>query len=102
VSESFGVGEIAIIVAAPDCDHIFPEFIGSEVEVTAPLDWVWVWEDRKHRSRRREQAYIVRLPNGEEIAALPESLRKRPPPREPTSTWDDVIVWRPKETAHVG
>jgi ribosomal protein L21E len=32
-----------------------------------------------------------------------DAIRKLPPPpREQTSTWDDVIVWRPKETSHVG
>ena len=101
--ENFKVGDLAIIVTACDHDLLFPEYIGEEVEVTRDLSLVWVWEDRKHTSRRPEWCYVVRLRSGEEIAALPENLRKRrpPAPREQTSTWDDVIVWRPNETSHV-
>jgi hypothetical protein len=48
--------------------------------------------------------YGVKFPDSDLMwLAEPHELRKRrpPPPREQTSTWDDVVVWRPKETSHV-
>lgn len=41
---------------------------------------------------------------GKLVWSQPDSIRKIPPPppqREATSSWDDLIVWRPKETSHV-
>lgn len=44
----------------------------------------------------------VVMDDGQDLYSRISCIRKLPPPqREPTSTWDDVIVWRPKEIAHV-
>lgn len=50
-----------------------------------------------------EPRHLVVMRDGERIHAGVSCLRKRrpPPQREATSSWDDVIVWRPKELAHV-
>ena len=45
--------------------------------------------------------HSVRMKDGVFLDVAQRCLRKRrpPPTREQTSTWDDVIVWRPKEIA---
>jgi hypothetical protein len=98
VAESFSVGEIAIAWKA---DEPTSRFNGEEVEVVAlpgtneyesPITGRWVDADK----------YVVRH-DGRFYQVSPRYLRKkRPPPkREQISTWDDVIVWRPKELTHV-
>jgi hypothetical protein len=94
VAESFSVGEIAILVdngtpMEPGCES----YTGQEVEITSGRQFsiaiIGCWY------------YDVRSKDGVELEAAESSLRKRRPPREPTSTWDDVIVWHPRETSHV-
>lgn len=100
MSHKFHIGEIAIAWCA---EKLTSRFNGSEVEIIAqpqPHDWhlsltgKWVTAGK----------YVIALA-GAYYEVLPENLRKRrpPPAREQTSTWDDVIVWRPKtkETSHV-
>lgn len=45
-----------------------------------------------------EPRHEIEMRDGGLLDAAERCLRKRRPPREQTSTWDDVIVWRPKAT----
>ena len=92
MGESFSVGEIAIL---QNCDD--PRDNGDECEI------VRLPEPKSYRFNGRVVPaghYIVKHRVGWQgtpyWGAPPETLRKRPPPREQTSTWEDVIVWRPK------
>jgi hypothetical protein len=95
VAESFSVGEIAIAWYPGEARH------GVECEIIAlpqphdhpsPITGKWM---KAHK-------YMV-LYEGTYYQVFEKRLRKRrpPPTREPVSSWDDVIVWRPKETSHV-
>lgn len=95
MSESFSVGEIAIMRSD------WPEFDNTEVEVVGGL----AMRTGKLRdgSSRTSVCYVVLRHDGKQHQVDPPRLRKkRPPPqREAISSWDDVIVWRPKEMQHV-
>lgn len=97
-SESFSVGEIAIL---RHCEN-HPEYEGTDCAIVDPLTEKMVHEARTGVLEIR-MAYGIRAHDGRLFAAQPHHLQKKKPPpvREQTSTWDDVIVWRPKETANV-
>lgn len=90
MAESFSVGDVCEIVESA----LYPHHIGLEVTVMGELRAVAGWPGVFHE---------IRYPDGGTGDARPQCLRKkRPPPtREQTSTWDDVIVWRPREVSHV-
>lgn len=92
--ESFSVGEVAILVPCAPYDPQAEKYLGQEIEIVAPLELVLHMDD---------PAYQFKASDGVIGWATPKALRKRrpPPTREQTSTWDDLIVWRPKEIAHV-
>lgn len=96
--ESFSVGEIAIVCGYFD----WPELVGSEVEIIGPLSTYRCCK-RNTSILIERHGYMVRRPDGVLAIYVPEHLRKRrpPPTREPVSTWDDVIVWKPREVSHV-
>lgn len=88
MSETFSVGEIAVAYGW----ETNPEFNGCAVEVIGGLE--------ARHPPDASLTYLVRMPNGLLTRTL--MLRKRPSSmREQTSTWNDLIVWRPKETVHV-
>lgn len=83
MAESFSVGEIAIIVAASE----WPERIGWEVEIIAPLgDYSYC--SRFDSQIRIATGYRIRMPEkcsltGTSTAVCkPEFLRKRRPPQD--------------------
>jgi hypothetical protein len=94
--EQFSVGEIAVAQNAVRAT----ELNGVEVEVVQALHSVFGIRIDTNELGAFE-VYTIRLPNGEFASALPHQLRKRKPPptREQVSTWNDVIVWRPRESA---
>lgn len=85
MTDKFEVGEIAISVYS-----VRGEQPGFEVEIVAGLDW----RDSIHRGY--VECYLVRKHGDLELyAALPQQLRKRRPPREPTVDWSEC-AWRPE------
>jgi hypothetical protein len=89
MTEKFEIGEVAIVVK---CFHN-PALEGTEVTITGPLTW------RPTATAGHVRAYKTSAPSklGGWFVAEPFQLRKKAPPaRESLSTWDDVIVWRPK------
>lgn len=95
--QRFEVGEVAIV----PCSKFWPEYNNSEVEVIGGLAEYERWGDRDHTFKEKVVGYRVRAQDGRIFVARPCKLRKKKPPRQPVSTWNDVIVWRPKETSHV-
>jgi hypothetical protein len=94
MSESFSVGEIAIIHCVAN------EKNGDECEIVAlvrPVDYV-----SEVTGNLIFAGKLLVLYRGKYFQVFSKHLRKRRPPRDPTSTWDDMIVWRPKDTSHVG
>lgn len=94
MSESFSVGEIAIIHYAdgPDPrngDEVAIIALAQAEDYVSPITGKWI-----------KAGKLVVEYRGTCFQAYPKHFRKRRPPREPVSTWDDVIVWRPKEMAH--
>ena len=96
--QRFEVGEIAIIHGLVHK----PQHNGMECTIVAlPRPTEWVNEEGRLTSAGH---YRIHRNGYYEVTQIrPENLRKKRPPqsREPVSTWDDVIVWRPKETSHV-
>jgi hypothetical protein len=92
MSASFSVGDVVEIIDSGRV-HRHHQLIGTEAVVLAGPCESFLMESRVY--------YVIAGHDGVEYYADPLCLRKRHPPREQTSTWDDVIVWRPKETAHV-
>lgn len=100
--QQFAVGEIAIW-----CRPGSPNF-GKEVTVIGPLRLAttldaWSGEISTGLRYQIEHSPGWVLGPHERLVkkfAPPEHLRKRwpPPQREATSSWDDVIVWRPNTT----
>jgi hypothetical protein len=80
--QCFSVGEIAIVAMADD--EVWQRYVGTECEVIAIGCICGCDAD-----------YTV-LIDGLLVGAYARYLRKRPGKREPTCTWDDVGVWRPK------
>jgi hypothetical protein len=92
--ENFKVGEIAMLQNFSRN----AQFNGDECEIVAlprPCDWI------DSEGIQTNAGYYVTKHHGKVWQTAPHRLRKRPPPREQTSAWDDVIVWRPKEMSHV-
>lgn len=93
--DKFSVGDVVEIVLPPGaiCARHLEHVLGKEgTIVELSVDYV-----------RGIPQHGIEMRDGERIKAARTCLRKKlPPPREQTSTWDDVIVWRPKEIAHVG
>ena len=94
-NETFKVGERAMFVAF-DGSHGIPAN-GEIVTITAgPFTDPALYEGNV--------GYFIQTDTGRKMDVGIVCLRKLPPPppqREATSNWDDLIVWRPKETAHV-
>jgi hypothetical protein len=72
---------------------------GMECEVIEQEGWGWATHERSGATEY-VFGYRVKWADGAFARQDRKYLRKkRPPPqREQTSTWDDVIVWRPRET----
>jgi hypothetical protein len=87
-NEAFSVGDLVEVILAKPNEPACVGMRGTVIEVGV-ADWTGV--------------EFVRVDYaGHLVYSRPKVLRKIPPPkREPTSTWDNVIVWRPKETSHV-
>lgn len=95
MSHTFKVGEIAIAYCP---EKPLSPFNGAEVEVAA------LPQEAEYRSKLsgkwvEPMKYVV-LYDGSYYQVSPPYLHKKPPPRELISTWDDVIVWRPREKVH--
>lgn len=90
----FSVGEIAI-VAGPFNHHEYDKYIGTEVTILGPIEVCPVDGSSAHR--------ITPLENdGRTWWAEPRQLRKKPPyDGNVKTTWDDLIVWKPKEVVTV-
>lgn len=88
--EKFEVGDrVEVILARPSQ----PVVVGQRGVVVGPPEW------------DSAGVFYVQVDYEglcEPVHSRTDAIRKLPPPtREPVSTWDDVIVWRPKETSHV-
>jgi hypothetical protein len=100
VAESFSVGEIAIVHVCGyhsryGLNDGMSKYLHTEVTVeSAPVELF---------TQSRPQHVVRSALDGSTFYVSICCLRKcQPPPhRETVSTWDDVIVWRPKETSHV-
>lgn len=88
--ETFSIGEIAILVRVGGAGNV-----GDEVEVCRLSGCGWHSDNLPRHS--------VVGTDGFKYCVPVEDLRKRrpPPQREATSSWDDVIVWKPREVEHV-
>lgn len=98
MAKAFSIGEIVIV---RDADNPGDPRNGDEAEVVdlpRPTDFFSSASGKMVHAGK----YVI-LYCGAYYQTWPKHLhkRRRPPPREQTSTWDDVIVWRPKETSHV-
>lgn len=84
--EKFELGEIAVIVNA---HPMFQQYVNTECEIIGVDCYI---------SDDRPSEYFIQCADGFRCYASSRNLRKRrpPAPREQTTTWDDVIVWRPK------
>lgn len=73
----------------PRCSMAAQQYIGCEGAITElGVDYV--------------PRHLLKMSDGAEMYVAAHCLRKKEPPkREQMSTWDDVIVWHPKETTHV-
>ena len=91
--ESFKVGDVVEILHGSAADEV-RHCIGMEGSIEElNIDRMW----------NGVPCHGVVTKSGERLNVSASLLRKkRPPPvRERTSTWDDVLVWRPKELTHV-
>jgi hypothetical protein len=94
MSESFSVGERAV-------------FVGYAKGAGRPIDGEVVTIDSTPITDAKYYyggvGYFIRTDDGMRMDVGIVCLKKIPPlpQREATSSWDDVIVWRPKEKAHV-
>lgn len=87
----FKVGDICVLIDHKQHSTEGRAYVGREFEITSLTARHPRWD-----------CQVRALDDGKEADACFRVLRKKQPPaREPTSTWDDVIVWRPKETTHV-
>jgi hypothetical protein len=94
-NDIFSIGEIAIIHYAdgPSAKN------GEEVEIFAlaqPMDY----ESPITGKLINAGKFLIKY-RGDFYQCWPKHLRKRRPPDEPSSRWDDVIVWKPREVEHV-
>jgi hypothetical protein len=92
VAESFSVGDVVEIFQHPAAFIDPTHAIGREGTIVA-LYVDTIFGLQRHRVDCGDRVFRV----------TERCLRKKQPPqpREQVSTWDDVIVWRPKETSHV-
>ena len=95
--QRFSVGEMVLLVTRPPQSN--PEwhghrYHGCEAQVIRIGGDIFA----AMLGNNNEAIYRVRVEDGTEFQCFAHNLRKkRPPPqREQTTTWDDVIVWRPK------
>lgn len=94
MSESFKVGEIAIV-----CGYIqWPEFLGTEVEIIGPLDTYPVRGRGSPQTYLRHGYHVIRS-DGRSAVYSPWNLRKRRPPQD----WVKLCNLRdvPREVANV-
>jgi hypothetical protein len=94
-NEIFHVGEIAIVHYA----HGSSPKNGEEVEIVtlaSPVDYVSAVTGNLINAGK----FLI-IYRGDYFQTWPKHLRKRRPPDEPSSRWDDVIVWKPREVEHV-
>jgi len=99
MAESFSVGEIAIL---QNCSNA--KYNGGECVILGlPRPHRWDCGNPDNGSRYIRAGEYWTESDGKTWSTPPNRLRKKRPPqqREATSSWDDVIVWRPKETEHV-
>lgn len=89
MSESFSKGDLVEVTQAKPGDVVG---VGARGQVITPFVEDW-----------RGIPYVeVDYGIGSNVHSQPHCIRKiQPPKREPTSTWDDVIVWKPREVTHV-
>lgn len=94
MSESFSVGDVVECVKHPDAYISAWRRVGQQATITS----LYASETIDGRPLHRLRSHV----DGLHFLCSERCMRKLlPPPREKTSTWDDVIVWRPKETANV-
>jgi hypothetical protein len=78
VSESFSVGEIAILQKL-EC---FPEYNGYEVKIIGPLEYRSAWNQLRNENVW-QMGYRCELPGyPRKIVVEPYQLRKRRPPQD--------------------
>ena len=90
MSESFQVGEIAIVVPFANCP-----IAGHEVEIIEPAA-EREWEAVPSGDYKSGIAYVVRHPDFPRFCIRPPHLKKKrlPPPREDVGSWD-LCPWQP-------
>jgi len=85
-NETFSVDELAIIAMAK-ADYWQP-YVGTECEVIAI---------GCSCPRNCGSDYTIMVHDGRKAGCFAHNLRKKRPPREATTTWDQVPYWRPKQ-----
>jgi hypothetical protein len=92
MSDTFKVGEVAILVAL---NPLYKEFEGADVVIESSL----VDIPGSLPLPRPRAGHRIRLPNGEEIWSVLAGLRKKPPkefPREALGSWSEC-PWQPED-----
>ncbi len=91
-TDQFAIGEIALLVYS----YCYPEFNGTDVEVTGGLDLRYRWLDNSLSEFSKDIAYRIHVPGGPELAVTPDQLRKKPPRQDLIVVSWSMCAWNPE------
>lgn len=95
MSNTFKVGEIAILRVDMSESSYYEQFSGQECEVIGPLQMRtgYHWGLPAGKEERTSLKYRIRMPCGKILLAEPHELRKRPPP----PNWNALAYSKPRD-----